>query len=161
MTTQLVALGIVAVCLPLAWLWHRHDVRRQVATDRAAWRLEIARGLSEAAAATAAASEAASEAITTIAEAIQSTGEMGLLESRVLMERVKAGAQADDRRSRQDLLMRLAATLQGLAGARELIRVMLPETRRDTGLQGDAITLLDATESACKGLPTLVTNPTS
>jgi hypothetical protein len=158
MTPHLTAETLGALALAIAGVaavtvfWHKADLRRKLAADRAAWRSEIARGLESAATAAAKDSAAAAAAITTIAEALQGTGEMGYLESCVLRERILAGVIADKRRSRQDLHLRIAHALGGIAGARELIHVMLPETRRDTSLRDDAIATLDAASAACKGL---------
>jgi hypothetical protein len=147
------ALGIVACGLSLKTL---HT--RRLKEERRAWRRSLALRLGEAATPTAEVSEAAAAALAVVAEFIRGTGELGFLESRVLLERVLAGARLDDKRAREALLLRMATMLHGVAGARELIRVMLPETRRDTSLRDDALSTLDAAVAAYRGEPACPTH---
>lgn len=142
---------LMALCLVVIWIWHRNSLRHYLAVDRATWRREIARGLSEASTKTAEISEAAAAALAVVAEVVQGTGEMGVLEASVLHERVLEGTHLDDRRARATLLLRMATMLQGVTGAREFIRVMQPGTRRDTSLRDDALALLDAAQTAYRG----------
>jgi hypothetical protein len=154
MTHPAISAGLVALITCVFLIWHRLVLRRTRTMEQAQWRRSLARGLSEAATNTASLSVAAAEALTLVAEAIQCTGaELGTLESSLLRERVLAGTALDDKRAREALLLRMATMLHGVTGARELIRVMLPETRRDTSLRDDALATLDAAARAFKGDP--------
>lgn len=147
MNTALLAMA-AATCAAAGWYWHRARITRALREDRAAWRANLARGLMEASQATAQASEAAAAALKLVAEAIQGTGEMGVLESSVLAERVAEGASLDARAAQVPNAMRAMVMLQEIAAARELIRVMDPAGARDTTLQDDAIQRLDAATAA-------------
>ncbi|MDP2361993.1 MAG: hypothetical protein Q8O14_14795 [bacterium] len=151
MIHPLTCLALVAITVATAIIWFRIHLRRRLASDRALWRRSLARGLSDAALPTAAQSEAAAAVLTLLAEVILGTGEMGHLEAAVLRERVQEGAALDDKRARESLLLRMANMLNALAGARELLAVMHPETRRDATLRDDAVTTLDVALSAYRG----------
>ena len=139
---------VAAACAALAWYWNRVRMTRAVREDRAAWRASLARGLMEASQATAQTSEAAAAALKLVSEAIQGTGEMGVLESSVLAERVAEGASLDARAAQAPSVARAMVMLQEIAAARELIRVMDPAGARDATLQDDAIQRLDAATAA-------------
>ncbi|MFA7332405.1 MAG: hypothetical protein WC326_15155 [Candidatus Delongbacteria bacterium] len=146
--------GLAVLSLPGVWIWYRATVRRRVASEQATWRRQLARGVAEASQATAEISEAAAAALGVLGEVLQGTGTLGVLESSVLFERVKAGKILDDKRAREALLLRVAALLQGIAGARELAHVMLPETRRDKALKSDVVAILDVTLDADRAAAT-------
>jgi hypothetical protein len=142
-----------AACAAAVWYWHRSRITRALRTDRTTWRASLSRGLIEASLATAQTSEAAAAAIKLVAEAVQGTGEMGVLESSVLAERVADGAGLDARAAQAPNIARAMLMLQEIAAARELIRVMNPAGARDTTLQDDAIQHLDAASQAYLGTP--------
>jgi electron transfer flavoprotein alpha subunit len=146
--------GLAVLSLPALWVWYRATVRRHAASELAKWRRQLARSLAEASLATAEISEAAAAALGVLGEVVQGTGTLGVLESSVLFERVKAGKILDDKRAREALLLRVAALLQGIAGARELAHVMLPETRRDRALKSDVVAILDITLDADRAAAT-------
>ncbi|MFA7329835.1 MAG: hypothetical protein WC326_02060 [Candidatus Delongbacteria bacterium] len=152
MSTALLA-AAAATCTAAAWYWHRARVTRALRTDRAAWRASLNRGLLDAAQATAQTSEAAAAALKLVAEAIQGTGEMGVLESSVLAERVAEGAGLDARAATAPGIARAMVMLQEIAAARELIRVMDPAGARDASLRDDAIQHLDHATQAYLGKP--------
>ena|GEM_PF-1824257 len=131
----------------------RRAARAAVKEDRTAWRANLNRGLLDASQATAQTSEAAAAALKLVAEAIQGTGEMGVLESSVLAERVAEGASLDARAARAPGIARAMIMLQEIAAARELIRVMDPAGARDASLQDDAVQHLDNATQACLGAP--------
>jgi hypothetical protein len=131
-----------------AWIWHRIQLTRQLRRDRQAWRDHLATGLAQAATNNAGMSQAAAAALTMVAEAIRSTGQMGVLESSVLAERVARGAQRDAEAVLAPGLRRSARMLSGIATARELLRVLEPTSARDQSLVEDAIRQLDAVSRA-------------
>ena len=139
---------VAAACAALAWYWNRVRMTRAVREDRAAWRASLARGMMEASQATAQTSESAAAALKLVSEAIQGTGEMGVLESSVLAERVAEGASLDARAAQAPSVARAMVMLPEIAAARELIRVMDPAGARDATLQDDAIQRLDAATAA-------------
>lgn len=141
----------VAVCLACVATWAWRSFVRQVKADRSEERANLARGLMEAAQATAQTSEAAAAALRLVAEAVQGTGEMGFLESRVLAERVAEGALLDSRTHKAATLAQIAHMLQEIANARELLRVMEPAGARDASLLDDALQLLDSATNVCLG----------
>lgn len=124
-----------------------------VKEDRAAWRANLSRGLTEASVATAQTSEAAAAALKLVAEAIQGTGEMGFLESSVLAERVAEGASLDAKAFLAPSTARVAVMLQEIAAARELLAVMDPAGARDASLRDDAMAHMDYATQAYLGKP--------
>jgi hypothetical protein len=142
------AAGLLIAAL---WAWRR--ISSQVRADRAECRATLSRGLTEAALATAQTSEAAAAALKLVAEAVQGTGEMGFLESRVLAERVAEGARLDARAHMAPALAQVGFMLQEIATACELLRVMEPAGARDASLLDDAIRHLDSAIQACLGKP--------
>ncbi|MFA7331962.1 MAG: hypothetical protein WC326_12910 [Candidatus Delongbacteria bacterium] len=146
MNTALFA--VTAACAAVAWYGHRTRIARALCEDRTLWRANLTRGLAEASQAIAQTSEAAAAALKLVAEAIQGTGEMGVLESSVLAERVAEGASLDTRAAQAPSVARALVMLQEIAAARELIRMMEPTGARDTTLQDDAIQHLDAATAA-------------
>jgi hypothetical protein len=152
MTTLLLTVAAIAG-LAGGWYWNRVQSARALREERAEERANLARGLMEAALATAQTSEAAAAALKLVAEAVQGTGEMGFLESRVLAERVAEGASLDARAHLAPCLDRVGIMLQEVAGARELIRVMDPAGARDASLRDDALQHLDAATQAYLGSP--------
>lgn len=152
-------LGLAALLIGGAGVWHRHDLRRRLADDRACRSRTLARDLMDAATRTAEVSEAAGAALTVLAEVVQGTVGMSVLEAAVLAERVREGARLDERRARETLLLRQAALLQGIVAARELVDVMLPETRRDRSIRNDALAVLDAARRSFHAETPQVNNP--
>lgn len=144
-------LGSLSLFVGGAIILARHTARVAVKEDRAAWRANLNRGLLEASQGTAQASEAAAAALKLVAEAIQGTGEIGVLESSILAERVAEGASMDARAARAPDLARAMTMLQEIAAARELIRVMDPAGARDASLQDDATQHLDNATQAYLG----------
>lgn len=136
-----------------AWIWHRIQLIRQLRRDRQAWRDLLATGLAQAATDNAKGSQAAAAALTLVAEAIRGTGQIGVLESSVLAERVARGAQRDAQAVLAPGLRKSARMLSEIATARELLRVLEPTSARDRSLVDDAIRNLDAAAHACLGTP--------
>lgn len=133
---------------------HRRQVRKALREDRYAWRTQLARGLEEAARDSASASQAAAAALHLVAQAVQSTCELGFLESRVLAERVREGARLDARAVQEPSLARTAQAMQHMATARELARLMEPAKPRDASLRKDVIRHLDQATQAFLDTPT-------
>ena len=133
---------------------HRRHVRQALRQDRHAWRTHLARGLEEAARDSASTSQAAAAALRLVAQAIQGTGELGFLESRVLAERVREGAGLDARAVLEPRMARTALILQEIATARELARLMEPAQPRDASLCRDVIRHLHHATQACLDAPT-------
>lgn len=153
MTTALLA-ATACVCAALAMgIVHRVRMAHALREDRAAWRANLSRGLAEASVATAQTSEAAAAALKLVAEAIQGTGEMGVLESSVLAERVAEGASLDAKAFLAPSIARVTVMLQEIAAARELMAVMDPAGARDASLLGDALQHLDNATQAYLGKP--------
>lgn len=138
----------------LAHALHRRQVRKALREDRCAWRARMARGLEEAARDSASASQAAAAALHLVVQAIQGTGELGFLESRVLAECVREGARLDARAVQEPCMARTAQALQHMATARELARLMEPAKPRDASLRQDVIRHLDQATQACLDTPT-------
>lgn len=150
MTTAMLGWAVASLTAA-GWYWYRARIIRALREDRAEERANLARGLMEAAQATAQTSEAAAAALRLVAEAVQGTGEMGFLESRVLAERVAEGALLDSRTHKAATLAQIAHMLQEIANARELLRVMEPASARDASLLDDALQRLDSATKVCLG----------
>lgn len=148
------SLTLLAAGALLATSLHRWGLRRALRADRHAWRAHLARGLEEAARDRATDSQAAAAALRLVAQAIQGTGELGFLESRVLAERVREGARLDARAVMGPCLARAALALQQIATARELAGLMETAQPRDASLRRDLIRHLDHATQACLGAPT-------
>lgn len=152
--SDLLLAAVAFVCATVAMgIVHRARMARALREDRAAWRANLSRGLTEASVSTAQTSEAAAAALKLVAEAIQGTGEMGFLESNVLAERVAEGASLDAKAFLAPSIARVGVMLQEIAAARELLAVMDPAGARDTSLQGDALQHLDNATQAYLGKP--------